>query len=415
MSQSEQSRAVFDAVSEDPLIDLARRMIRIPSFVFQEHDIADDLAGYLEDNGFDVEMMDVEHPWEAGTMTRQPIATLKGTGGGKSLMINGHIDTNVMMSGWTVDPYKGRLEDGWLWGLGAQDDKGGMAAAITGIRAIIETGQKLAGDVVICPVAAHKLGGTGTRTALRKGLWADYCINIEHAANTLGTVCNGSVRVNISTKTPGLFFRFTPEARDTYTNAVEQQATLIRYFGSSLTNELPNNWLTYTPHPELSNFPMIRYDTIHKDHYARECDLMFQVRTVPGMTLESVTEDVEKVLSGISEIPNFDYTVTIPANGPEDPYFMDPMEIDHQDRLVIALSAGQELASGNPAKLGSVERIGNYGDGNVLAAAGIPSIQYGPGDIKVYPEWPAPDERVEVKELMITARAVAHTALEICA
>lgn len=412
--QTDDQRKVFDAVSEPDLVALARRLIRIPSFVFQEHDVADDLAGYLKESGFDVEMMEVRHPWEPKKVTRQPIARLKGTGGGKSLMINGHIDTNVMMSGWTVDPYEGKLEDGWLWGLGAQDDKGGMAAAITGIRAIIDSGIKLAGDVVVCPVAAHKLGGTGTRTALKNGVSADYAINIEHAANTLGTVCNGSVRVAISTTTPGLFFRFTDEARSKYTNAIEQQAALIRHFGPSLTNKLPGNWLTHTPHPELADFPMIRYDTIHKDHYGRECDLMFQVRTVPGMTLESVRQDVERVMQSVTDIPNLDYRLTIPANGADDPYFMDPMEIAHDHPLVVALAAGQELASGMPAQLGSVERIGNYGDGNVLAAAGIPSVQYGPGDIKVYPEWPAPDERVLVSELMVTARAVAHTALAIC-
>ncbi len=414
MAQSEISRTVFETVSEERLVDLARRMIRIPSFFFEEHDVADFLADYLSGLGLDVEMMEVEHPWEEGRTTRQPIATLRGTGGGGSLMVNGHTDTNVLMSGWTVDPYEGRLEDGWLWGLGAQDDKGGLAAAIAGVAAIVEAGVELRGDVVVCPVAAHKLGGTGTRTALRKGVRADCCINIEHAANTLGTVVTGSVRVRIATTTPGLFFRFTPEARSRYTNAIELQAELIRRFGPSLTNELPNNWLTHEPHPELADFPMIRYDTIHKDHYGRECDLMFQVRTIPGMTVDTVREDVQRVLDGINDLPNLDYTLTVPANGPDDPYHMEPMEIGHDHPLVRALAEGQELASGQPAQLGSVERIGNYGDGNVLAAAGIPSIQYGPGDIKVYPEWPAPDERVEVSELMVTARAVAHTALEIC-
>ena len=415
MTQSESSRAVLDAVSEERLVDLARRMIRIPSFFFEEHEVADFLGDHLRGLGLEVRMMDVEHPWEEGRTTRQPIATLKGTGGGRSLMINGHIDTNVLMSGWTVDPFEGKLEDGWLWGLGAQDDKGGLAAAIAGVAAVIESGARLGGDVVVCPVAAHKLGGTGTRTALRKGVRADCCINIEHAANTLGTVCTGSVRVGIVTTTPGLFFRFTPDARSRYTNSIELQAELVRRFGPSLTNRLPGNWLTHTPHPELADFPMIRYDTIHKDHYGRDCALMFQVRTIPGMTLESVRGDVQRVLDGINDLPNLDYTLSVPANGPDDPYFMEPMEIAHDHPLVEALAEGQELASGRPARLGSVERIGNYGDGNVLAAAGIPSIQYGPGDIKVYPEWPAPNERVEVSELMVTARAVAHTALRMCA
>ena len=414
MIQSEDSKKAFEAISEDRLVTLARKIIRMPSKLFEEHEVADYLADHLTDMGFDVEMMEVIHPWDETLKTRQPIATLKGTGGGSSLMFNGHMDTNVTMPGWTVDPYEGKLENGWLWGLGAQDDKGGMAAAISGIEGLIKAGIRLKGDIVMCPVAAHKVGGTGTRTLLRKGIRADYCVNIEHAANTVGTVCTGSVRVKITTTTPGLFFRFTPEARGKYTNAIEQQAQLIGRFGPSLTNQLPNDWLSHTPHPELSDFPMIRYDTIGKDHYGRGCELMFQVRTIPSMSLDSVRKDVQRVLDGINDIPNLDCEVTIPANGPDDPYFMDPMEIAPDHPLVRAVAEGQELASGKAARIGSVERIGNYGDGNVIAASGIPSLQYGPGDIKVYPEWPAPDERVLVSELIITAKACAHAALTLC-
>ena len=68
--QTDDQRKVFDAVSEPDLVALARRLIRIPSFVFQEHDVADDLAGYLKESGFDVEMMEVRHPWEPEKVTR---------------------------------------------------------------------------------------------------------------------------------------------------------------------------------------------------------------------------------------------------------------------------------------------------------------------------------------------------------
>ena len=87
--QSEYSRTVFHAVSEPELVALAQRMIRIPSFFFEEHNVADDLGEYLAEAGFDVDMMSVEHPWEDGKTTRQPIATLRGGGNGKTLMING--------------------------------------------------------------------------------------------------------------------------------------------------------------------------------------------------------------------------------------------------------------------------------------------------------------------------------------
>src|SRR6185436_275240 len=105
-------------------------------------------------------------------------------GGGPTLMFNGHTDVNVIMTGWTVDPHAGKYEKGWIWGLGAQDDKGGLAATLVGIEAIAQAGLRLKGDVLFAPVATHKLGGTGTRTLLRKGVRADYCIFFDDTATT---------------------------------------------------------------------------------------------------------------------------------------------------------------------------------------------------------------------------------------
>ncbi|MGH8676063.1 MAG: M20 family metallopeptidase [Burkholderiales bacterium] len=415
MKQAEAVGKVFVEIREESLVELARAMIAIPSPNFEEGAVADFLATRMSAIGMDVQMMVVEHPTDPAKSTRQAIGRLRGTGGGPTLMYNGHTDVNVMMPGWTVDPHKGRFEDGWIWGLGAQDDKGGLAAALVAIEAIARSGTRLKGDLLYCPVATHKLGGTGTRVMLKKGVRADYCINIEHSANTVGSVIVGSVRVKLRTTTPGLFFRFTPDARAAYFNAIEQQALCLAAFGPSLEPVAEGGWLSFRRHPELPDFPMIRHDAIHKDHYGRWCDLVFQIRTVPGMTLESVRSDVARVLHGIrARHPAFDCEATIPANGPNDPFFMDPTELPDSHPLVRAVADGVRAATGREPQVGSVERIGNFGDGNVLQSAGIPSLQFGPGDIKRYPEWPAPDERVHVDELRTTARTCAYAALTLC-
>ncbi len=415
MKSSEQVNRIFSEIRDDDLVSLARAMIRIPSPNFGEGAVADFLAERMSKLGMEVQMMTVEHPTEKGKSTRQALGWLRGTGGGPSLMFNGHTDVNVMMSGWTVDPHEGKYEDGWVWGLGAQDDKGGMAAALVAIEAIKKAGVRLKGDILYAPVATHKLGGTGTRTMLRKGVRTDYCINIEHSANTIGSVIVGSIRVKIRTTTPGLFFRFTDEARGDYFNSIEQQMLCLEAFGPSLTAVPEGSWLTFKRHPELKDFPMIRHDMIHKDHYGRWCDLVFQIRTVPGMTLDGVRQDVKRTLEKIkSKHPKFDYEVTIPANGPEDPFYMEPTELKDDHALVRACADGYRAATKSEPLIGSVERIGNFGDGNVLHAAGIPSLQFGPGNIKYYPEWPAPDERVHIDDLRTTARVSAYAALQIC-
>lgn len=409
------AKRVMDHIQPDDVVKLARQMIAIPSPNFEEGKITDFMIERMRELGMEITTMEVEHPFQKGRKTRQAVGRLRGNGNGPTVMINGHLDVNVEMSGWTVHPTEGKYEDGWIWGLAAQDDKGGLAAALCAIAAILETRTSLRGDILYCPVATHKQGGTGTRTLVKNGIRADYCINIEHSANTIGSVIVGSIRVRLRTSAPGLFFRFTQEARDGYFNPIEQQTMFVERFGPSLVQVPQGGWLTYTPHKELPGFPMIRYDAVSKEHYGRTCDLVFQIRTVPGMTLASVRQDVERVVAQCKrENPAVECEVIIPANGPNDPFYMDPSALDDDHPLVAALARGYELSTGEKPLIGGVERIGNFGDGNVLAAAGIPSVQFGPGDIKRYPEWPAPDERVHISELMTTARSCAYAMLELC-
>lgn len=408
-------KKVFDCIAADTITALTRHMIAIPTPSFEEGDCADFLAAHMKKIGLDVKMQIVPHPTISGKTTRQAIGVLRGTGGGKSIMFNAHMDTVPIMSGWTCDPFKGMLEDGWIWGLGAQDDKGGMAAVLVGIEALQRAGVKLAGDIVMCPVAAHKGGGHGTRAMLKQGVRADYCVNIEHSANTISNVIVGSIRVKIRTTSPGVFFRYTPEVRQTYFNSIEQMAVIMSRLGPSLTTVPEGSWLRYRPHSELADFPMFRYDGIHKDHYGRECELLLQLRTVPGMTLEHMREDLERVLAASKkDHPAMNYELSIPANGPNDPSYREPSEVANDDPLVVALANGYRLATDQEPRIGSGERIGNVGDGNVLHAQGIPSVQFGPGDIKLYPEWPAPNERAHISELITTARTCMFAAMEIC-
>src|SRR3989441_3867469 len=172
--------SILGRVTDEQVLALEQAAIRIPSTTFEEQRIADHFANYLSDIGLKVEMLEVTHPAKPGKKTRQPIGRLAGTGGGPSLMLNGHMDPGVEMSGWTVDPYGAKFEDGWVWGMGAHDDKGGVGAAICAVEAIVRAGVRLRGDVVVCPVVAHKLGGAGTRALMATGLRTDLEIGRAH-------------------------------------------------------------------------------------------------------------------------------------------------------------------------------------------------------------------------------------------
>lgn len=416
--------AVQQRVEPARVLEIEQELLRIPSSAFQEHQIADRLAERMNDIGLEVSMMDVVSPLDPAVTSRQPMGILRGTGGGKSLMLNGHMDPGVEMPGWSVDPYGAKFDDGWVWGMGAHDDKGGIAAAFCGLEAVIRSGTRLKGDVLLCPVIAHKYGGAGTRALMRSGVRADLCINMEHSNNTIANVCVGIVMVRFQVEAPELFFRYSAEAKAQYWNPIEQLCEVIRRIGPSLDPIPEGSWMTFAPHPDLPGFPTHTFDTFHKEHYyqknhtglhSKKAELLLQFRTVPGQTLDTLRADVEALLANIrKDHPAFNCSFELPAIGTEQGWCQDPMLCAADDALVTALAAGQESASGAPAVIGGWGRLGNVGDGNIIAAYGIPTVQYGPGDIRIYKEWPTADERVLLSDLVIAARAVADATVKLC-
>ena len=120
------SGPAISTVDERRILELEQRSIRIPSSTFEEGEIADLYASRMADIGLDVEMMEVIHPQDPAKKSRQPIGRLRGTGGGPTLMLNGHMDPGAEMTGWTVDPLGAKFEDGWIWGIGAHVLKTGL-------------------------------------------------------------------------------------------------------------------------------------------------------------------------------------------------------------------------------------------------------------------------------------------------
>src|SRR5262249_42715532 len=112
------------------------------------------------------------------------------------------MDPGAQKGGGTAAPPPPKFQDGGVWGMGAHDDKGGCVAAICALEAIIRSGIRLKGDVLMTPVVAHKLGGAGTRALLRHGVKADLCINMEHSNNTIANICVGVVMVRFVCSAP---------------------------------------------------------------------------------------------------------------------------------------------------------------------------------------------------------------------
>jgi acetylornithine deacetylase len=117
------------------------------------------------------------------------VGIAKGSGQGRSLILNGHVDTVPAgdLSKWIYGPYSGHIEDGELYGRGACDMKAGLLAAVFAYKAVKDAGIKLKGDVQIQSVIGEELGGVGTLACVGRGYQADGAIIMEPTSNVITT------------------------------------------------------------------------------------------------------------------------------------------------------------------------------------------------------------------------------------
>jgi len=121
---SELRGEVLSRIDDEETVALAKDLIRIPSFTTEETPCAEWLAAYLRGQGLEVTLQEIEPG------RKQTIARLRGSGGGTSIMLNGHIDIDPLAGGWTRDPFDPWIADGKLYGHGIYNMKAGVTACI---------------------------------------------------------------------------------------------------------------------------------------------------------------------------------------------------------------------------------------------------------------------------------------------
>lgn len=128
------------------------------------------------------------------------VGTIKGSGGGRSLILNGHIDTVPVNdpAAWICQPYSGEVIDGKLYGRGASDMKSGLVGAALACKAIEKAGIKLKGDVYLESVICEERGGCGTLACVQRGYnRADGAIIMEPTTARVCTAETGTMLMRI--------------------------------------------------------------------------------------------------------------------------------------------------------------------------------------------------------------------------
>lgn len=397
---------VLDHLDDHEPVALAQQLIRIPSFLWRESDVAHFIAAWFRARDFAVELQAV--PLGDGKVTHQTVATLKGDGSGPSLMLCGHLDTSDWQGRpfreeqWTHDPFGGEIEDGYLYGLGAINMKAGVAAIMMAAEAVRRSGIARSGDLIVACVVAETGGGVGAMHLINTGLRPDYCIVTEASNLDVGVISVGYVQGKV--KVIGEFKHRVP-----YVNPIEKAMKVVQAFGPAYRPLPPGGWLRFTPHPLLPGFPRLAVRNI--EHFQDTTTLSFDLRIVPGMTEASVREDVQRLLEGIAaDDPEFKFEVVIPLS-PQQPNMPAREATPIESPLTQAVIAAHHEVTGRLPHVGAGHRIGATADTCHFKGVGITCIEYGPGFI---PVWPMVDERIEVAQVVTATKALALTAEKLC-
>jgi acetylornithine deacetylase len=180
-------------VDRDRLIDDLQTLVRMRSITGSEEIVADWAAGAVQQLGLAVEMVRHDLPgihadpaWPGEEMPRTSLPVVVGRAGraeGRRVILSGHLD--VVPPGdpatWSQDPWGGEVVDGRLYGRGACDMKGGVAAILAGVRLLGARGdlERLVGQLQVVLVPSEEDGGQGTLAAIRSGATADMAIITE--------------------------------------------------------------------------------------------------------------------------------------------------------------------------------------------------------------------------------------------
>lgn len=209
--------------SKDHAIKFLQDMVAIPSVTGDEAAIQDHMSGYLRKIGLEVDMWETD--WE--TLKKHPgyrpvargyegrpniVARLKGTGGGRSLLLNGHTDVIPVGNGegWSDNPWSAKIENGRIYGRGSCDMKSGVASHVLAVQYLKELGLTPKGDVLINIVIDEEVSGHGTLDTVIRGYKADAGISGETSDLGVQPACIGRIwfQIDVQGKPAGIQQRY---------------------------------------------------------------------------------------------------------------------------------------------------------------------------------------------------------------
>lgn len=400
-------KSLVGTIDEKSCLDFLSNMVRQKSHsqTDGERELARIMAREMAAIGLQSELQ----PFEDGQRFNA-IGRLKGSGGGKSLLFNGHLDTNPVTEGWTVDPWGGLVDDKFIYGIGVSNMKAGDAAYFCAVKTLLNAGVKLKGDIILTYVVGELQGGVGTLAAIRGGIKADYFINSEPsdlAAVTMHAAALSFV-IELTGDTRHLSKReqsvdaiaaacdIIPRINAmTFSGAKsEVHRSINRGHVGVVHGALGRDLQEWRP-PQVSDFVRIRGSA----------------RYAPGQTQEGVLADLAGELVELEKrFPGLKAKL-VPEMIEGRP-LMPPFEVSPTSRIVTSINAAYEAVRGEKQPTGAITPTRFYGTdaGHLYHELGMEGIVCGPGGRYNT----MPDERVDIVDYLDMIRVYMLTILDIC-
>jgi succinyl-diaminopimelate desuccinylase len=384
---------IISKISREKVVMLTKKFVQFDTQnpPGKEKELAQYVEEYLRSLGLKTELLDF--------LPNRPnlFAEYKVNDKGKKFLFDGHLDTVPVgnSSLWTVDPFSGTLKEGKIFGRGAADMKGSIAAFVHALETLIDSGVELNGSVHMLLTSDEEISGLGTREFLKKGYSADASIVGEPSCLEVNVAHKGVARWRLKTL-----------GKSTHASTPEEGVNAI-YKMAKVLNELEKLAKSYSmssrQHPLLGK-PTLNVGTIvggTKDNIVPDfCEITIDRRLLPGDRVEEVEREFNQLLSRLaSDDPSLKFELKLyhshnPAETPP----------NHPFVILANLCVEKVLGERRPVKGFQATTEMSH-----LVETGIPSIILGAGDIKVAH---TVDEYVLVDELVNCAKIYALILLK---
>lgn len=384
----------------DRIVGIVSALCAYSSVSGTEGEIGDWIAGELERIGLSVTQQEVL-PGRANI-----VATLETGRPGPTLLFNGHIDTLPIPEGYSHSPFEPFIANERLFGAEINNMKGAVGAMMAAMEVLQTMRDRLCGRIILSAVMAEcDTLGLGTLHLLESGMAPDMAINGEPTDLRVMTCHAGVTQIRL--KATGVSVHVCRKAEGP--NALHVLISALVALGE--------NCLTHTPHEDFPDLPNLNIGKVNggslASMHADRAEALVDVRTVPGMTPESVLADIraaiDNALTRTGEAP--DVTAELIAR----PEFCQqhPFYVARDEAVVVAIAEAHQALSGSAPYIGPIFPQVYFGtDASHLARAGIPTVIYGPGKVE---EINVVDESMAVSDITAAAQVYARAAAKICA